>query len=256
MDPQDERPLFSIDERFTLDPASPVPLYHQIEKVILDRLAGGGGSVGKKLPAEKELMVMFDVSRATARKTYEGLVGRGMIERRRALGTRVIGTGITEDLGRLKSFSEEMRLKGLTVCSKMVGTGRHIPAERIADKLGLEAGERTCFVRRLRGSGEVFPIVVLTSDIPERFGIDPGEDFGGSLYQLIEERHRIPIEWAEEEIRVEKASADDAALLGIAPGDGVLVMERTTYTREEKPLEFVRGVYRPEHYTFSIRLRR
>lgn len=254
MDPQDERPLFSADERFTLDPASPVPLYHQIEKVILDRLAGG--AVGKKLPAEKELMVMFDVSRATARKTYEGLVTKGIIERRRALGTRVIGTGITEDLGRLKSFSEEMRLKGLTICNRLLGTGRHVPDERIADKLDLQPGEETCFIRRLRGSSEVFPIVLLTSEIPAKYGIDPAEDFGGSLYQLIEERHRIPIEWAEEEIKVEKASAEEAAHLGIAPGDGVLVMERTTYTREEKPLEFVRGVYRPEHYTFAIRLRR
>jgi DNA-binding GntR family transcriptional regulator len=33
-------------------------------------------------------------------------------------------------------------------------------------------------------------------------------------------------------------------------------MERLTFTRGNRPLEFVRAVYRPEHYTFSIRLKR
>jgi GntR family transcriptional regulator len=255
MEPQKEQPLFKPTERFFLDPGSPVPLYHRIEQIILDRIAGEN-TVGKMLPSEKDLMVMFGVSRATARKTYENLVTKGLIERRRARGTRVIGREITEDLGRLKSFTEEMKLKGLRISTELLGAGLHAPDEKVREKLGIGEKDQTLYVQRLRGSSEVFPIVLLTSDIPASFGIDPGEDFGESLYRLIEEKYRIPIEWAEEEIKVMKATPEEARLLRVQPGEGMLVMERVTYTRAEKPLEFIRAVYRPEHYTFAIRLRR
>jgi GntR family transcriptional regulator len=255
MDAPEEHPLFRPTERFTLDAESPVPLYHQIERTIVERMAGKN-VMGRMLPAETELMQMFKVSRATARKAYEGLVAKGVIERRRALGTRVVGSGRTEDLARLKSYTEEMDRKGLKTSTEVIEATVHTPTAAVRERLGLGAGERTLLLRRLRGTSEFFPIVYLTSEIPVSFGLSPKEDFSTSLYQLLEAKYRIPIEWADEEIRVGKANATEGQLLRIAPGEGVLVMERITYTKQEKPLEFVRAVYRPEHYTFSIRLRR
>ncbi len=255
LEPPKENLLFEPNERFSVDSASPVPLYHQMEKVILDRIADKN-SVGKMLPAETDLMTMFGVSRATARKTYENLVSKGLIERRRALGTRVIGHQITEDLGRLKSYTEEMKLRGVQVSTKVLDAGLHLAEARVRQELALADGAQTLRLRRLRGTSEFFPIVLLVSEIPASLGIDPGEDFSSSLYRLIEEKYRIPIEWAEEEIRVAKATPEEAKLLRLQPGDGVLVMERVTYTREDRPIEFVRGVYHPDHYTYSIRLKR
>jgi len=247
--------LFQASERFSLDPASPVPLYHQMEQIILDRIAGKD-SVGKMLPAETDLVNMFNVSRATARKTYENLVVKGLIERRRALGTRVIGHQITEDLGRLKSYTEEMKLVGLKVSTQVLDARLHVPDAAVRGKLGLGERAQALLIRRLRGTSDFFPIVLLQSEIPASFGITAAEDFSGSLYRLIEEKYRIPIEWATQEIRVVKASAEEAKVLRVPPGTGLLVIERVTYTREDRPLEFVRGVYHPDHYTFSIRLKR
>lgn len=238
-----------------MDTGSPVPLYHQIEQTIVERMSGQN-AMGRMLPAETELMRMFNVSRATARKAYEGLVAKGMIERRRALGTRVVGRGLTEDLGRLKSYTEEMDRKGLKTSTEVLEAALHAPTAAVRERLGLAAGERTLLLRRLRGTSEFFPIVYLSSEIPASFGVSPKEDFSGSLYRLLEAKYRIPIEWADEEIRVGKATAIEAQLLRVPVGEGVLVMERITYTKQERPLEFVRAVYRPEHYTFSIRLRR
>jgi DNA-binding GntR family transcriptional regulator len=36
----------------------------------------------------------------------------------------------------------------------------------------------------------------------------------------------------------------------------VLVMERVTFDPQDRPVEWVRAVYRPEHYTYAIKLRR
>jgi GntR family transcriptional regulator len=122
--------------------------------------------------------------------------------------------------------------------------------------LQLKPNEKTTCIRRLRGTSEVFPVVLLHSEIPAAFKIDPREDFAGSLYNLLEKKYRIVIDWAEETISAGKASAEEAGHLRLRQGDVVLVMERVTYTRNNQALEFVRAVYRPEHYTFSVRLKR
>lgn len=250
-----DRLLLSLDEHIPLDARSPVPLYHQMEQILIKRITDEK-AVGAMLPPEKDLMRIFSVSRATVKKTMDNLVDIGLVERRRALGTRVIRQEITEDLGRLKGYTEEMQSRGLQVRTKLIGVTRHLPDEYVREKLQIGPGEETVCIRRLRGTTKVFPIVALQSEIPVSFGIPEDEDFGGSLYRLIEEKYRIPIEWAEQEIRSRKATEREAELLEINPGDGVLVMERRTVTRDNRFIEFVRGVYRPDHYSFSIRLRR
>ena len=102
---------FDRAERFRLDPDSPVPLYHQMEQVLIDRIKQDG-MVGKMLPSEAELMDMFGVSRVTVKKAVENLANLGLVDRRRAIGTRITRPQITEDLTRLTSYTEEMSRKG------------------------------------------------------------------------------------------------------------------------------------------------
>ncbi len=255
MPDQASSPLFERDERFRLDASSPVPLYHQIEQILLERI-GQTDSLGSRLPSEKDLMEVFGVGRATVKRTLDNLAAKGLLERRRALGTRVVRQQITENLTRLTSYSEEMCAKSLGVRTRIVEAKIHAPTRHVRDRLQLAEGEKTLCLKRLRGTIAAFPVVFFQSEIPVSYGIQADEDFSGSLYRLIEETHGIPIECAEEEICAAHARADEARLLGIRRGDCVLVLERVTRTRDNHPLEFVRGVYRPEHYKFSIRLRR
>lgn len=252
---RNNRPLFKPTERFYLDPNSPMPLYYQMQKIILDRISAEG-AVGRMLPREMDLVNIFGVSRITVKKVTDNLVAQGIIRRQRAVGTHIVGLGVKEDLARLTSFTEQMASRGLKVSTELLAVGHHLPGSQIREKLQLQEGEKTLFIRRLRGTSQVFPMVLLQSDIPARFGLDPAEDFCGSLYDLIEHKYHIPIEWAQEEISASRATAEEARHLQIQPGDVVLVMERQAFTSGNRPLEFVRAVYRPEHYTFVVRLRR
>ncbi|MGD0137849.1 MAG: GntR family transcriptional regulator [Tepidisphaeraceae bacterium] len=247
--------LFRPTERFVLDEKSPIPLYHQVEKIIEARI-GQDETVGQMLPREMDLLSIFGVSRATIKRVTDNLVAKGLIERKRAIGTRIINSPMTEDLGRLQSYSEQMRKLGLNISTEMLGVEIRKPAKAVAELLHLPAGGKTLLVRRLRGTSEAFPVVLLASSIPESFGISPKEDFSASLYALIEEKYGIPIEWGEERIGARAATEEEAALLQINAGDAVLTMERLSYTLGNRPIEFVSAVYRPERYTFSIKLKR
>lgn len=248
-------PLFRPTERFSLDEGSPVPLYHQVERIILDRIAKAG-EIGLKVPREMDLIKIFNVSRATVKKATDALAAKGLIERRRSAGTRIVKLKVTEDLGRLTSFSEQMRSRGLRASTEILGAEVHQPDDHVARALQLAKGEKTLCIRRLRGTTKTFPVVLLRSEIPAAFRIDPHEDFKGSLYDILEKKYGIPIEWADQKIWAGKATAAEAKLLGVAPGSTVLGMERVTYTRSDRPLEYVKAVYRPEHYTFAMRLKR
>lgn len=247
--------LFRSSERFRLDTRSPVPLYHQVEQILLDRIAKAG-AIGGKVPREMDLVKIFDVSRATVKKATDSLAAKGLIKRRRAAGTHIVKLTVTEDLGRLTSFSEQMESRKLKASTEILGVESHVPDVEVAGALGLSKGEKTLCIRRLRGTSQAFPVVLLRSEIPTSFGIDADEDFHASLYAVLEKKYRIPIEWADQKIWAGKATAAEAKLLRIKPGDTILGMERISYTHGDRPLEYVRAIYRPEHYTFSLRLKR
>ncbi len=255
MPTEDSRYAFRRSERFALDPDSPVPLYHQMEQILLQRISQPE-MVNRLLPSEADLGEMFGVSRATVKRALENLSRRGLLDRRRALGTRVTRPQITEDLIRLTSYTEEMEAKGLTIRTQVLDVRLQTPPAAVAEKLRLEADEQALLVKRLRGTNELFPVVLLQTHIPARFGISPEEDFSSSLYRIIEEKYRIPLEGGEETISAGRAAAEEAGHLGIPRGSSVLIMERLTFSTRAQPLEFVRGVYRPDRYQFSIRLRR
>ena len=255
MENNDTRYLFDEDERFLLDSESPVPLYHQMEEVIQKRIQNGD-ALGQMLPAEKDLMVIFGVSRATVKKTLDNLVSKGLIQRRRALGTKVIRQEITEKLAHLTSYTEEMAAKNLTVRSDVLKVTTHEPEADVRERLQLEPGQKTLCITRLRGTNEVYPVVLLRSELSPVLNISPDEDFNSSLYDLVEKKHGVRIEWAEEEVRARKATAEEAKLLQIKKGDPVLVMERLTFGTQNRPIEIVTGVYRAEHFKYSIRLAR
>ncbi len=247
--------LFKANERFRLDSDSPLPLYHQMEQIILDRITKER-AVGWMLPREMDLVNIFGVSRATVKKTTEILAAKGLIERKRAIGTTVVRLAVSEDLGRLSSYTEQIESRGLRTSTQVLSVKTHLPMLLDRQRLKLAEGEKTLCIRRLRGTSEVFPVVLLQSEIPARFGVRPAEDFNASLYRLLEETYRIRIEWAEERISASNASEEEARLLNIKTGSTVLVMERITYTTNDQPLELVRAVYRPEHYTFTVKLKR
>jgi GntR family transcriptional regulator len=247
--------LFKTDERFALDSTSPVPLYYQMQQIILDRIAAEG-ALGKMLPPEMDLMQIFGVSRATVQKTTDDLQTRGIIRRKRARGTEIISLGMKEDLGRLTGYTEQMARRGMQVSTVILAVAEITPPALVRERLRLEKRHKVLSIRRLRGTSKVFPVVLLHSFVPTKYRLRTDEDYTGSLYKLMEEKYRLPIVYADEEISSRSATPEEAGHLKIAPGSPVLAMERVTYTNGDEPMEYVSAVYRPEHYTFSIRLKR
>lgn len=72
-----------------LDRLSPVPLYHQLERALLELIVGSGMAPDARFPSESELSARFGVTRPTVRQALERLVRVGVLRKERGKGTYV-----------------------------------------------------------------------------------------------------------------------------------------------------------------------
>lgn len=76
----------------SLDPDSPVPVFHQIAEAVRYRIATGRLRPGDSLPSVRDAGEQLDVHYLTVRRAYEALREDGLVETRRGVGTRVVKT--------------------------------------------------------------------------------------------------------------------------------------------------------------------
>src|SRR5947209_18308252 len=96
----------------------------RLEKLIADR----GLQPGNRLPTETELAGEFNVSRTTIRNALKALEHEGKIERLPGRGTIVRQPRLGQLLGKLLSFTEEMRLRGLTPSNRLLEMTQTLPS--------------------------------------------------------------------------------------------------------------------------------
>jgi DNA-binding GntR family transcriptional regulator len=98
-----------------------LPLYAQVEDVLVARISSGVLPVGTQLSSEEELIREFGVSRTTIRTTIQNLVRQGLVEIRRGRGTFVASPRLVQELTELTGFVEDMRVLGRTPIACVLG---------------------------------------------------------------------------------------------------------------------------------------
>ena len=79
-------------------------------------------------------------------------------------------------------------------------------------------------------------------------GSDQIDFASSSLYQTLRERYGIRVSRADEILEARAASRDEAELLEIPRRSSVLVMSRTLWNVDGKPVEMAHSVYRGDRY--------
>jgi GntR family transcriptional regulator len=127
----------------------------------------------------------------------------------------------------------------------------------VARALELDAGEPVVELRRLLLEGER-PIVLddlwLPGALFNGLSSEVLAQWRGPLYRLFELEYAVRMIRAEEKIRAVAAAADEAALLGVAAGAPLLLVERRSFTYGDRPVELRRGLYRTEHHHYRNEL--
>src|SRR6188472_1308361 len=108
----------------TLERNSPVPLYYQLAQSIEQAINDGVLSPGDRLENELSLTTRLGLSRPTARQAIQELVQKGLLVRKRGVGTQVVRSQFRRD-ERLSSLNEDLvkadRISGTRVLEFTVG---------------------------------------------------------------------------------------------------------------------------------------
>ena len=232
-----------------LDKSSFTPMYFQIQTQLLKMIQGGQLHAGDPLPGEEELSRACGVSRMTARHALQSLKSQGFASRHKGQGTFVSQPKVEKDITHLCGFTAEMRALGLQPTSRILSAETTLASAEVALRLRVEVGSPMFNLRRLR-LADGLPVAVEQVWLSrEQFpGLDQIDFAFSSLYQTLRERYGIRVSRADEILEARAASRDEAELLEIPRRSSVLVMSRTLWNVDGKPVEMAHSVYRGDRY--------
>lgn len=235
----------------------PIPLYHQLKQIVRAEIERGTYQPGDRLPAEAELIQHYGVSRITVRQAFDELEAESLVVRRHGKGTYVAEKRIEQDLVRLTDFVEDMELAGLAPTSRVLTFTREAASRVVAAALGLSVGEEVVRVDRLR-LANTRPIAYDTTWLPLRFGLLLSETAlaDETIYHILETRYSIPIEAGTFHITAATATPEQARLLEVAAGSGLLLIQRISCTTGHLPIYVQERYYRPDRVSYRITLHR
>ena len=233
------------------------PLYERVESVLADDIGDGTLPPETQLPSEDGLVERFKVSRTTVRKAIQNLVERGLVEVRRGKGTFVTQPKITQELTELTGFVEDMRALGRTPTARLLDKRIVAADEAVAHHLALTPGTLVVRLRRVRlvdGVAMSFDETYLPRELGERVAKNDLE--AEPVFALLENKYDTPLVEAEYKLEAAAADAFAAQALQVPAGSPIFLIERTSYTIGNRPVDYERLHYRGDLIRFVTRLAR
>ena len=240
-----------------LDRRSGIPLYHQIQRRLLEQIQSGELKPGKPLPSIQQIAALMGVSQMTVRQAVRALIELGVIYSRQGKGTFISGIKLERDFRQVLSFSEETQARGATPSSKVLSFRIQPPSPEAKEALNLGDDEKVFNLRRVR-LGDSIPMAIESSCLPVRLcpGLLETFDPATSLYEELANQYGFQLMVTDEIIEVGKANAEEAHLLEIAPQSPVFLFTRVSYLENGTPAEHVKSIYRGDRYKVVNRLTR
>ena len=238
--------------RLVVDRTSPVPLYFQVAQHLEHLIESGAYPPGTRLDNEIVLADQLGLSRPTMRRAIEYLVDRGMLVRKRGVGTQVVQPKVRRPV-ELSSLYDDLRAAGKQPRTEVLSFDVQTPSEVVAEALGLDDTAEVYVVRRLRFAGDD-PLSIMTNHIPTTMvDLDAEMLARTGLYELIRAAG-ITLKIATQSIGGRAAKAAEARLLDEKPGAPLLTMTRVAYDEVGRAVEYGSHLYRASMYTFELTL--
>jgi DNA-binding GntR family transcriptional regulator len=234
-----------------LDRSSPVPLYFQVSQVFEKAIMDGQLKPGDRFENELALASRLNLSRPTTRRAIQELVDKGLLVRKRGVGTQVVQTPVHRPV-ELTSLYDDLTRAGQEPATQVLEYRIGPVSKEIAVHLNLEPDAEVVTMRRLRSSGGQ-PLAVMTNHLPAALAPDQDELEKAGLYQALRSRG-VHIRLARQRIGAKAADRDEARLLDEKPKSPLLVMERTAFDDSGRIVEYGSHVYRASRYYFDTTL--
>jgi len=234
-----------------LDRSSPVPLYFQVSQAFEKAILNGELKPGDRFENELALADRLNLSRPTTRRAIQELVDKGLLVRKRGVGTQVVQTPVHRPV-ELTSLFDDLARAGQDPATTVLDYSVGRVTDEIAHHLNLSVDAEVVTMRRLRTSGGQ-PLALMTNYLPQSLAPDREQLERTGLYQSLRAKG-VHIRLARQRIGAKAADRDEARLLDEKPKAPLLVMSRTAFDDSGRVVEYGSHVYRASRYYFDTTL--
>jgi GntR family transcriptional regulator len=205
--------------KISLDRAGNVPLHIQIRRMLSEQIQAGHLGPGAAVPSERDLSEDYSVSRMTVRQALRALREDGLIYHEKGVGTFVARRKVNMHTRNLVGFTEDMRQRGMTPSSQLIGLVRQPAQAAVAEALGLAASAEVFRLERLRlADGE--PMAYEINHLPVAMcpELDSYDLSAEALYHILATCYGVQLSRADEELEALAATRRAAHFLAVKAG--------------------------------------
>ena len=232
-------------------------LYQVVSDSLMEQVRSGEWQPNDRIPSESELGRIYGVGRNTVRRAISDLVNQGILHTVQGVGSFVADTRYVKTAEFLYGMSQEMKMHGVAVSSRILQAELIEADAFLARRLQLQLGAEVVFLYRLRMM-EAVPTALERAYLPHELcpGILANHDFSnGSLYGVLSTHYGARPDHAEQEIEAKLATDEVARLLQVEQPAVVLVFHRSTHLADGRVIEYVDSELRADRYRFYANLR-
>ena len=237
-----------------LNKNTPVPLYYQLETLILEEIEKGTYPAGSMIPTEKELSQMFNISRTTVRQAIMDLVQKERLYRTKSKGTFVAHPKTSQDFMRtILSYDDDVRASGKEPSTEVLKFEVVELTHDIAAEMGREIGSKAILLYRKRLVDDE-PLVHVKTYLPYdlcSFLLD--HDFSKeSLYHVMSQRNQTHVVKIVRTCEARAANNEDMEILGIKRGRPIHCFSSIGYNSDGQIIEYSLARYRGDASKFRV----
>ncbi len=222
--------------------------WEDIRAEVLRRIRVRDWPLGAMIPTEQDLAAEFGCARATVNRALRELAQSGVLERRRKAGTRVVALPVRKATLDIPVIRQEVAARGQSYSFRLLEQTSGVPPVPVTSRLGV-ASLRMIYLETLHlADGQ--PFVYETRWLNPAVLPDPTPDFSAISANEWLVAH---LSYATGDIAffASAASAREAAVMGVAPGEALFITERSTWGPQQA-ITFVRLAHAPGYRVQTV----
>lgn len=222
--------------------------------IMIKKIENKDYAENEKLPSERELCQIYDLSRITIRQALQELEREGYIYKLHGKGTFVAPKMYNQHLVKLYSFTEEMKRLDKEPRTKVLSFQLMPVEERLAAKMDLTPMDEVYQVVRLRLADEE-PLMYETSYLPEKFfpALTEQELIEKPMYDIFQEKYHVVVTKAIERFSAAIIREEEAAYLNTKIGFPGMLIKRFAY-QDNHLIEYTISVARGDKFDYTVEL--
>lgn len=237
----------------TVDRASPLPLYHQLKQILLQKIESREWGPGDLIPSEQELQETYGLSRTTVRQTLAELVNEQRLHRQRGRGTFVMLPKFAHNPAQRPGASGYIQQEGLTPGWRVISADWAEPPEGVRERLQLDGEARIFRIHRLRLANEDvigYHFAYLPETLVPQINLEALTE-GGSM-RYLRTAPQMQHSHAYRTIEATAAGQPEIEMLGAKAGEPILVIERLITAEDGAPLELLWAAYLGDRFKYQV----